>query len=181
MLREAFGIVKSRNTGYVRAMKRKLAGGDFLDSLEDVVGPSVSAIRAKYDLSDADQRTQCQNDVAAAIKKKIPTVRRVFHNAVLLENDRHLTKSKDTVYVEQEILMEELEKRGLTKLAFVGGMNIDTMLVLTRLGLFDPSTIREPGQYTRRIWEELRHKYEKAQVANLDSNGKNEDEAEMSQ
>ncbi len=65
-----------------------------------------------------------------------------------------LTKSKDTVYIEQAIIMEKLKENGLENCAFVKDVNLDMLANLMEIGLIDLKDMEKLDfSFILNLWE----------------------------
>ncbi len=156
---EAFGYASPPHPHYIRAMEKKLQGGNYQECVQAfydsaMKGPSLMKSLGK--VSEEEWEKQSQRHLKTAIDR----TRRLFGpNADLASGDGQLTKSKDTVYLEQVKLYQELKKHGLEKYVFVGGANLDALLFLMESGFLNPQDIRQPKQHSLEIWKRLQGEY----------------------
>jgi hypothetical protein len=156
---EFFGYKGMAHPHYIRAMQTKLEGKGYPDCVKSFYDSSVQEIKGKYNLENGNEREAFLKECKKLLPIAINRAKRLFRGVDLQAKSPFLTSSKDTVYLEQEILMEELEKRGLIKFAFIAGLNLDNVATLLKLGLLDASQIKEPKYETRKIWERIKHNY----------------------
>lgn len=159
LLKDLFGYDRLVKPTYLLAMEARKKGGDYAECLLMAYGVIISELRSAYDLNDAKDFERFTKEVKKSLKMLISSVRRVFSGVAFSDKTGILPNTKDTVYTEQEILMEKLNERGMTKLAFVGGMNIRNITALIKLGLLDFDQIETPKYVTRDIWNEIKSDY----------------------
>ena len=159
--KELFGYENNPKPHYIRAMAKKLEGGNFLDCVKTYYESSIegSIIKKNSEQYDDEKFNKTCN---ADLKKSITSARRLFRNEdVLADTNSYLTNSKDTVYAEQVFIMKKLRENGLESCAFVKGVNLDTLADLAEIGLIDLSKIERPNmEVIRQIWNEEKSKYE---------------------
>lgn len=157
--RDAFGYASPPHPYYVRAMQKKLEGGDYLDCLEAFYESSLKAIRLQKELektSEEEFGKQCEKSLRLAINR----TKRLFQGSPDLSSVNHsLARSKDTVYLEQVKLFQELKKRGLEKYVFVGGANLDALMFLMKSGFLNPEDIQKPQYHSLKIWDRVKNNY----------------------
>lgn len=164
LIKEILGYSRAVSTYYLLALEAKRRGGDFVDCLMMAYGVELSKIRSKYDLSKEDHQEKFQKEISKNLLALIPRIKRIFSGVALDDKSGYLPNTKDTVYLEQEILMEKLAEKGLTKLAYVGGMNLKNIATLMKLGLISLDDIEEPKFVTKQIWEEIKAQYQHSAI-----------------
>lgn len=158
---QAFGFRTVPHPHYIRAMIAKLEGGNYLDCIKTFFESAAKLTRAKKEAGIINTEEEIRES-EANLKLAINRARRLFKDNVdLSERTSVLTKSKDTVYLEQLILMEKLKKHGLEKYAFVGGASLKTLVLLNKLGLANLNTIKKPDYYSLQIWDRMKDNYKK--------------------
>ncbi|MGL5831156.1 MAG: hypothetical protein ACRCZE_03325 [Candidatus Altimarinota bacterium] len=160
LMLELFGIKRDVNTAYVLAMEMKKMGGDFYNCFRLLYEITLTSVRKKYNLNDEGQRELFKKDLIKEVKDLIPRMKRIFRGVELSDKSGYLPETKDTVYLEQEIVIRKLKEKGLTKLAYVGGANLKNIADLMHLGLLKYDDIEEPKFVTREIWEEIKDQYQ---------------------
>lgn len=157
--RDAFGYASPPHPYYIRAMQKKLEGGDYLDCLTVFYESSLKAVRLQKELgkiSEEDFGKQCEKNLKLAINR----TKRLFQGSPDLSSaGSALARSKDTVYLEQTKLFQELKKHNLEKYVFVGGANLDALLFLMKSGFLDPEDIEEPRYHSLEIWSRMQDDY----------------------
>ena len=156
---EAFGFASPPHPHYIRAMERKLAGGDYLDCVKAFYDSSLKEVKLKRELgklSDEAFEKECDTNLKLAINR----TKRLFASGASLTSEAGLlTNSKDTVYLEQVKLYQELKKHGLEKYVFVRGANLKTLLFLMESGFLNPDDIQKPAFHSLKIWERIKDDY----------------------
>jgi hypothetical protein len=156
---EAFGYPTIPHPHYIRAMQKKLEGGNYLDCTKAFYDSRMLAIKRKRNegaLDDAAFKKEISESVRAALNR----AERLFGMGTdLASQEKHLTHSKDTAYLEQYILTEKLKETGLEKLLFLGSGNLQDIITLLRLDKLDLSKIQTPKYQALKIWKRERNKY----------------------
>lgn len=156
---EAFGFASPPHPHYIRAMERKLAGGDYLDCVEAFYNSTLKATTSKRDAGQLTRKMfdrECDKNLRLAINR---TKRLFASGSSFISEAGLLTHSKDTVYLEQVKLYQELKKHNLEKYVFVRGANLKTLLFLMEAGFMDPNDIQKPAFYSLDIWERMKNEY----------------------
>jgi hypothetical protein len=138
---------------YIKAMRVKQAGGDYLACVKAYYESSVSLENEK-NLTEAKK--------LSLLKMAIDRSKRLFRNTPNFNNnDRSIPSTKDTVYLEQKAVVEEIIKHPeLQNLILVSGINLETAKEMIHFGLLDLSKLRTPDlSFVQKIWEEEKHKY----------------------
>jgi len=144
---ELFGFASPPGPHYLRAMAVKQAGGDYL-----------ACVKAYYESTISVNPKKSKS----ALKTALSSARRLFRNSINFNNtDRSIPSTKDTVYLEQKAVVEEILKYSeLQNLILVSGINLETAKEMIHFGLLDLSKLRTPDlSYVQKIWEEEKHKY----------------------
>lgn len=144
---ELFGFASPPGPHYLRAMAVKQAGGDYLDCVKAYYESTISVNPKKG---------------KSALKTALSSARRLFRNSMDFNNtDRFIPSSKDTVYLEQKAVVEEILKYPeLQNLILVSGINLETAKEMIHFGLLDLSKLKTPDlSFVQKIWEEEKHKY----------------------
>lgn len=156
---EAFGFSSLPHPHYVRGMERKLAGGNYLDCVEAFYNSALKSTQLKKELGKLTPETfekECDSHLKLAIER----AKRLFATGSdFASHDGLLTKSRDTVYLEQVKLYRALKKHGLEKYVFVSGANLNTLLFLFEAGFINPKDIKEPEFYSLQIWDDMKSEY----------------------
>ncbi len=145
--RELFGFASPPGPHYLRAMAVKQAGGDYLACVKAYYESMISVNPKKSKL---------------ALKTALSSARRLFRNSMDFNNTDHsIPSTKDTVYLEQKAVVEEILKYPeLKNLILVSGINLETAKEMIHFGLLDLSRLRTPDlSYVQKLWEELSPNY----------------------
>jgi len=144
---ELFGFTSPPGPHYLRAMAVKQAGGDYLACVKAYYESTISVNPKKVKL---------------ALKTALSSARRLFRNSMdFNNNDRSIPSTKDTVYLEQKAVVEEILKHPeLQNLILVSGINLETAKEMIRFGLLDLSKLRTPDlSFVQNIWKEVKPNY----------------------
>lgn len=156
---EAFGIHLYPIPCYVLAMIKKLEGGDYLDCVKEYY-ETFRIISLKKQKKGSIDKNKFQKELRKNLKVSINGTKRLFRGGVGFDSrSKYLSKSKDTVYLEQFFLAREMQKAGLEKYAFLGGMNLNTIINLLELGFIKKENIQEPKYYALEIWNRIKDRY----------------------
>lgn len=145
---ELFGFASPPGPHYLRAMAVKQAGGNYL-----------SCIKAYYESTISNNPKKSKS---SALKTALSSARRLFRNSINFNNtDKSIPSTKDTVYLEQKAVVEEILKHPeLQNLILVSGINLDTAKEMIHFGLLDLSKLRTPDlSFVQNIWEEVKPNY----------------------
>lgn len=157
--RKAFGCPTIPHPHYIRAMQKKLEGGNYLDCVKAFYDSQLEVLKKKRvagKLSDQDFQKEMTESLEIAINR----CERLFDAGTDFSSRKNfLTHSKDTAYLEQHILTEKLKKAGLEKLLFFGAGNLQDVLTLLKYNLLDLNKIQVPKYQTLEIWEREKPKY----------------------
>lgn len=158
--KELFGYEKNPKPHYTRAMAKKLEGGTYLECVEAYLESSKKSNLRKKELGLIED-DDFKKELEGLIKTAISATKRLFRVGDNLDRSGpYLTKSKDTVYAEQIIVMEKLRKNGLENCAFIKGVNLDTLATLMEMGLIDLADVKKPNlDFIRKVWEEKKSSY----------------------
>jgi hypothetical protein len=158
--KELFGYEGDAHPHYIKAMVKKLEGGTYLDCVKAFYDSGLTGIKKKAD-SGMMGKESFVEEVKNLLNLAINRAKRLFVGDDHLDRSGiYLTKSKDTVYAEQVIVMKKLRESGLEKCAFVSGINLDTLAVLAEIGLIDLEKIEKPSlDFIRITWEKEKSKY----------------------
>lgn len=158
---QAFGFQTVPHPHYIKAMIAKLEGGNYLDCIKAFFESATKLTKAKKEagiISPEEEIGENETNLKLAVNR----ARRLFKgNVDLNEKTSVLTNSKDTVYLEQLLLMKKLKEHGLEKYAFVGGINLKTIILLNKIGLLDLNTMKKPDYYSLQIWNRIKEAYKK--------------------
>jgi hypothetical protein len=156
---KAFGYAAPPHPHYIRAMLRKLEGGNYQECLEAFYESSLRGLRLQKSLGKiTEEEFVAQSD--KKLKLAINRAKRLFGGSMDTDSSlSYLSHSKDTVYLEQMKLFEELKKQGLEKYVFVGGANLDALVFLMESGFLNPEDIEEPKYHALEVWDREKEKY----------------------
>lgn len=157
--KEAFGFETIPHPHYIKAMRERLDGGDYLQCVQAFYESTLQELRLKKKLGKVDEggfKKEATEKLSLAINR----TRRLFSNPSFFQSpSEFLTNSKDTVYLEQVELYRKLKERSLEKYAYIGSANLKTIEFLLESGFLDPKTIRQPKFHALKIWESMQGKY----------------------
>lgn len=157
--REAFGYSTVPHPHYIRAMQKKLEGGNYLDCVKAFYDSQLKTLKKKRVEGKIDEPT-FRKEIREGLEVAINRSERLFGIGIDFSSGKNfLTHSKDTAYLEQYILTEKLKKAGLEKILFFGAGNLNDIATLLKLGLLDLSQIQVPKYQTLKIWEREKPKY----------------------
>lgn len=155
----AFGYKKANHPHYIRAMITKLQGGDYSECLKTYYHSAIRAHQLQRDagdISDTLFKQRCAKELEVAVNR----TKRLFRGgASNTDTAKHLASSKDTVYVEQLLLAEELQKNNLTEVLYLTGINLETLAILIKAGMLKLDDIRKPDFYALQVWDRIKEKY----------------------
>jgi hypothetical protein len=144
---ELFSFDSPPGPHYLRAIAVKQAGGDYL-----------ACVKAYYESTISVNPKKSKS----ALKTALSSAKRLFRNSINFNNtDRSIPSTKDTVYLEQKAVVEEILKHPeLQNLILVSGINLETAKELIKFGRLDLSNLRQPDlSFVKALWEEEKHKY----------------------
>lgn len=156
---EAFGCSTIPHPHYIRAMQKKLEGGNYLECVKAFYDSHLKILkkkRAEGRLSDQAFQKETEESLAIAVNR----CERLFGvGADLSSRKNFLTHSKDTAYLEQYILTEKLREAGLEKLLFLGAGNLQDLAIILKYNLLDLNRIQIPLCQALEIWRREKSKY----------------------
>lgn len=158
----AFGYQTLSLPQYIRAMVTKLNGGNYGDCVKAYYLSKIND--SKYQLEQGEIDTETfKKDCAKKLKIAINATSRLFNGSTNnTEINNHLIRSKDTVYLEQVKLAEELKKKGFDQMLNLTGINFSALEFLLRAKLIDINDIKSPDFYSLQMWERIKSEYEEA-------------------
>ena len=159
---ELFGFRSIPHAHYVKSMLTKLGGGNYLDCVKSFFDSCqrITLLEKEQGLLDSPEKFSAATK--DNLKLAINRAKRFFLPSVDLNNKTsNITKSKETVYLEQLLLLEKLESSGLEQLAFIGGANLPTLASLEKLGLLDIKKVKKPDFPYLKMWERIKDNYKK--------------------
>lgn len=157
--KEIFGIESIPHPHYIRAMAARLSGGNYLECVKAFYNSELGILRRKKPSGKFDRK-----ELRSLIKQAINRTKRLFRGGAVdfTSESGFLTNSKDTVYLEQRKLLDKLRGVNLEKYALMGGANLQTLIILTEVGLIDPEEIQGPRyDVIFRIWDRIKDQYKK--------------------
>ena len=163
--KKAFGFDSIPRPYYAKAMQKRLEGGNYLECVKAHYDSSLNILRAQLESGLID-KDQFKLEIEDNLKLATDRTRRIFRGSGTSEGgfdlasaSNLLTNSKNTLYLEQKILLDKLKEKGLEKYAFLGKVNLESLITLSEIGLLDPSKIRMPEYYAVNIWERIKDQY----------------------
>ena len=148
---ELFGYESPPQPNYLRAMATKQSGGTYID-----------CVKTYYEsIRSLQSHSVSQSELKEFIQKALSGSIRLFRNSSFDNTDTQISNTKDTVYLEQKAVVEEILKHPeLQNLILVSGINLETAKEMIHFGLLDLSKLRTPDlSYVKELWEELRPDY----------------------
>ncbi|MFC1645293.1 hypothetical protein ACFL08_04675, partial [Patescibacteria group bacterium] len=157
---KAFGIHSYSKVNYANAMMKRLDGGDYLDCAKAAYEWERKAILAQVKKGIMDEEKA--NEL---FKKKVGvalnSAKRLFYGGNdLSSKSGFLTRSWDTSYLEGQFVNKKLQDAGLEKLAFVPGLNLQTLGDLMEIGSVDLNEIQGPNLHVLDIWDRIKKDYQ---------------------
>jgi hypothetical protein len=157
--KEAFGCPTIPHPHYIRAMQKKLEGGNYLDCVKAFYESRIRSIKKKRAVGKLDEKG-FQEGIKESLEIAITRSERLFGTETgFSSNEDFLTHSKDTAYLEQYVLTEKLKKAGLEKLLFLGAGNLQDIVTILKYNLLDLNKIQIPKYQALSIWEREKNKY----------------------
>lgn len=156
---EAFGFRSLPHAHYVRSMTRKLEGGNYLDCIKSFFESAQRVAlleRASGELDEAVFLKKTEDNLELAIER----TKRFFKAPLDLNSSSSLlSKSKETVYLEQLVLLEKLREAGLEKFAYIGGANFTALASLHKIGMLNMQNMKRPDFYALEAWNKIKGNY----------------------
>jgi hypothetical protein len=152
---EMFGFNELPKPYYVKAMAKKLENGNYLDCVKEYYESSLNIyLKTRDDKGGTVSMQKKEELLGSAIR----SCKRLFRSGEQLNaRESVLSKSKDTVYLEQLIVMDKLKEAKLDKYAMVKGLNLDSLFVLLKNGFIKDDEIETLNvDFIRNAWSELR-------------------------
>lgn len=157
--REAFGYKTIPHPYYVRAMIKKLEGGNYLDCIKAFYDSSRKGLLKKKKLGLINEE-KFTEELKENLKLAINRTKRLYKEGVDYDDgSKFLAKSKDTAYLEQLILLQKLKDKGMEKYAYIGGCNLNTLILLSKIGFLDLNKIEKPKFYALKVWDKIKNNY----------------------
>lgn len=150
---ECFGKIPSAAPTYVSAMLAKEKGGNYLDVVKAMID-----VQADFVATLPESKRESEKE--KILKRAINRAFRLFNGVDDFEHSStRIPNTKDTAYMEQRILMSFLQEMHMENLAFLGGMNLETVAVLMKLGILNKDDVMAPKNVAQQIWSEMKDKY----------------------
>ncbi len=155
---EIFGFSVLPKPNYVKAMTAKLNGGTYLDCVKVYYECSL---KIYLETTEKKDEALLKEKAKELIGVSIRSCKRLFRTGEQLNaKSSILSKSKDTVYLEQIVVMDRLKEAGLEKYALVKGLNLDSLFVLLKNGFIEKNEIEALDlNFVRKAWDEMREKF----------------------
>ncbi|MFA4930992.1 MAG: hypothetical protein WC570_03970 [Patescibacteria group bacterium] len=136
-----FSVKNLPHPYYIAAMQRRLAGGNYFDCVLTFYQSMLAndkKINHRAGRTEEKKR-KYQNYLKIALHR----VHRIFRPMVVDLNSHqpYLTSSKDALYLEQLMLIEALKKYKMEHMTMIGGVNLENLFLLAKIGLVDQRTI----------------------------------------
>ncbi|MFZ5391955.1 MAG: hypothetical protein ACOZAR_02045 [Patescibacteria group bacterium] len=159
MSQELFGLKNLPHPNYIAAMQARLAGNNYFGCVKAFYDSALEINRyvKTQRINRGDNPEEVMADFMAQNKKNlndaISRVKRLFRPSVVSLNskDPYLTSSKETVYLEQLQLVEKLGKNKMEFLTLIGGLNLENLALLTKVGLIDKNILNKLREKTSEI------------------------------
>jgi hypothetical protein len=157
--KSAFGYESVSRPHYVRAMVKKLEGGNYADCVEAYYMSSIKPYRLQLEQGIIDE-SEFKKECATLLKTAVGSAGRLFRGgASKTDSYTHLPESKATVYLEQTQLALALKEHGLPELLNLTGVNAAALEFLLRAKFIDVADIQSPDFYSLQLWEGVKEKY----------------------
>ncbi len=157
--KEIFGYEKLPKTSYLKTLTKRLAGGNFIDCVKTYFeSTNIENLEARESgqITDSEYMSATEKNLNTAFS----STQRIFKYGDIRKSQIGIsTRSKDLAYLEQKRVLDKMANSPLLKLAFVGGMNLETAYSLIDLGLLKLDELVEPKMLSIKIWETLKDKY----------------------
>ncbi|MBN1915431.1 hypothetical protein JW796_00340 [Candidatus Dojkabacteria bacterium] len=151
----------------------KVSKGLFRAVQERTKGRSFKACaKAFYDNYMEGIASPSEEKKMEGVKEAVKHTRRIFTGAGIFGNwSSYTTNSKPLAYIEQNLVAEELSNRGMSDLLAIGGVSLQTLAELNKVGLFDRSKAVLPEMRPSEIiLEDVRVKILKTLTEHLSAN-----------
>lgn len=156
---ETVGVKREALPYYHLALLKKREGGSFRECFQTFFEAHA---RRKYSLSleDAIKDEKVYREVFDYAYDR--TLRIFKENTPLDDTSGFLPTSEQLEYIEQELIVDILRERGLSKLLYVAGIDLYSLQELRRLGMLDLSKIEEPRLVmAKEIWPQIKRALDK--------------------
>lgn len=155
---KSFGIRAFPNSNYIKAMLKKIDGGNYLECMREFYESERKNLEIKRK-NKVISHNEYQKELRKKLELAINRTKRLFRGGDLNSDSKELVSSKDTVYLEQFLLAEKMKEAGLEKYAFLGGINLDILKTLLKFKFLDSKNIKEPDFYASEIFNREKEKY----------------------
>ena len=158
--KEAFGYTSSSVPQYIKAMIVKLNGGSYADCVNAYYSSTIKGHQELLDEGQIDQKAftkECRKKLRVAISS---TSRLFSGNLSSPDVSGHLTNSKDTVYLEQLLLVDALNDAGLNDILNLAGVNFSALEFLLRAKMINLNEVQKPDFYALKLWDEMKEGYQ---------------------
>jgi hypothetical protein len=137
---------------YLVCLQEKARGGDFKACFYEF-GQRYIQEKGLNGFKQLKQNGNWQDFVNFSFSRTL----RIFRNFTPLDDTSgKITYSKDMAYIEQQVIKQELEKRGLDRLFFAGHLNVYLLPLLKKIGLLASKRIETPKYViARKIWPKI--------------------------
>jgi hypothetical protein len=147
---ELFGYESLPQPHYLRAMATKQSGGTYIDCVKTYYESILS--------SETETITPEKQKKFLALA--LDRTKRLFKNSSFNNTDKQISNTKDTVYLEQKAVVEEIQQYPqLRNLILVTGINLETAREMIQFGLLDLRNLKMPNNSAQELWEKLRPNY----------------------
>lgn len=147
---ELFGYESPPQPNYLRAMATKQSGGTYIDCVKTYY-ESIRSLQSKQ---------VSPSKFKEYIKTALSGSTRLFRNSSFDNTDTQISDTKDTVYLEQKAVIEEILKYPeLKNLILVSGINLETAREMIQFGLLDLKNLKMPNNSAQELWEQLYPNY----------------------
>lgn len=157
--KKTFGYRTIPHPYYIKAMIKKLEGGNYLDCIKAFYDSSQKGLLEKKKLGLISEE-KFTEELKENLKLAIDRTKRLYKEGINYDDESEfLAKSKDTAYLEQLILLKKLKDRGMEKYAYIGGCNLNTLVLLSKIGFLDLNKIEKPKFYALKVWDKMKDSY----------------------
>lgn len=151
---EMVGMKREALTYYYLALLKKSNGGDFRECFK-VFFEAHSKRKYNLLLSEAVKNEKAFREIFDYTYGR--TLRIFRRNTPLDDTSGFLPTSKQLEYIEQELVVDTLRNRGLSKLLYVAGADLYSLEDLRRLGMLNLEKVKEPEMVVaKKIWPRIK-------------------------
>ncbi|MDO9592912.1 MAG: hypothetical protein Q7I98_06970, partial [Erysipelotrichaceae bacterium] len=147
------GVRKEALSYYYLVLLEKRNGGSFKECFHVFF---EAYAKKKYDLSlEEALKDERYREIFDHV---YPRTLRIFRmNTPLNDRTGFLPDSKQMQYIEQELVVDVLKEKGLSKLLHVAGIDLYSIQELRRIGMLDLSKVKEPKMImAKEIWPQVK-------------------------